>query len=455
MSASQPQHSPEITSIDQLEATFHDGATASADWKIGVEYEKPVVDRKTGEAVPYDGPNGIGAVLAGIKERGEDWEGVYEDGNLIALGNGRASVTLEPGGQLELSGETCDSLHCAKEELDRHVAEILAVGDDLGLAFLGLGITPKTPIKTAPWMPKERYRIMRAIMQNTGSLGHRMMQQTTTVQANFDYCDERDARDKFRIAMGMSPVLVAMSANSPIVDGELTAFKSYRAHVWTDTDADRCGVLPFAFDTDAIFRAYAEYALDVPMYFLARNNQLLPSGGRSFRNFIENGLGEERATLEDWNTHLTTLFPEARLKTYIEVRAADCQSPELMLGTPALMKGLFYEADCLAAAWDIIGPWTLDERMSLLAEASRHGMAARGPKHPVQDYARELVSIAREGLRRQAKINGAGEDETVYLDSLATHVEAGTCPADELIEGWKGPWNGQIQGLIEHSAYTA
>lgn len=452
MSETPSAPSPRITSLDQLEATFHDGACAREDWKIGVEYEKPVVDRKTGEAVPYEGRNGIGAVLEGIRERCQ-WNGVYEDGNLIALANGRASVTLEPGGQLELSGEICDSLHCAKKELDAHIADILAVGDDLGLAFLGLGITPKTPISLAPWMPKERYRVMRRIMQSTGKLGHRMMQQTTTVQANFDYSDERDARDKFRVAMGMSPVLVAMTANSPIVDGKLTRFKSYRAHVWTDTDGDRCGVLPFAFDTDSIFYAYTEYALDVPMYFVARNGRLLDSGGQTFRQFLNSGLNDERATLDDWTTHLTTLFPEARMKTYIEVRAADSQSPELMLGTPALMKGIFYDADCLAAAWDVIGAWTLDQRMELLAEASRDGMAAAGPRYAIRDYARELVGIAREGLRRQAKTNAAGDDETMYLDTLATHVEAGTCPADELIEGWKGPWNGQIRPLIEHTAY--
>jgi glutamate--cysteine ligase len=440
MSAPSPGSSPEISSIDQLEATFHSGAKPRSDWKIGVEYEKPVVRRDTGEAVPYEGPGGIGALLTGLKEGG-DWEGVYEEGNLIALGNGRASVTLEPGGQLELSGETCDSLHCAQEELERHVDEILSVGEDLGLAFLGLGITPKTPLEALPWMPKERYRIMRGVMQRTGKLGHRMMQQTTTVQANFDYADERDARDKFRIAMAMSPVLVAMSANSPVVDGQLSRFKSYRAHIWTDTDPDRCGVLPFAFDTDSIFRAYTEYALDVPMYFVARGDRLMDSGGRTFRNFVDHGLDGEVATIEDWATHLTTLFPEARMKTYIEVRAADCQSPELMLGTPALMKGLFYEPDCLAAAWDVIGPWGLDERRELLAEAARNGMAARGPKHPIRDYSRELVKIAHEGLRRQAKTDPGGQDETVYLDPLAAQVEA------------KGPWNGQIAPLIEHSAY--
>jgi glutamate--cysteine ligase len=189
------------------------------------------------------------------------------------------------------------------------------------------------------------------------------------------------------------------------------------------------------------------------MYFVARGDRLVDSGGRTFRNFVDHGLNGEVATIEDWATHLTTLFPEARMKTYIEVRAADCQSPELMLGTPALMKGLFYEPDCLAAAWDVIGPWGLDERMELLAEAARNGMAARGPKHPIHDYSRELIKIAHEGLRRQAKTNPGGQDETVYLDPLAAQVEAGTCPADAIIEGWKGPWNGQIAPLIEHSAY--
>jgi glutamate--cysteine ligase len=253
--------------------------------------------------------------------------------------------------------------------------------------------------------------------------------------------------------MAMSPILVAMSANSPIVDGQLVDRKSYRAHIWTDTDADRCGILPFAFETSALFAQYTQYALDVPMYFVARRGRLLPPGGRTFRDFMKHGLDGERPTIADWATHLTTLFPEARLKTYIEVRAADSQSPDLMLGTPALMKGLLYDADCLGAAWDVVRKWTLDERRELLANAARDGMQARAPKHPLAEYAQELTAIGLEGLKRQAALNAAGEDERIYLRSLEENVARRVCPADAVIESWNGAWRGSIEALVENTAY--
>jgi glutamate--cysteine ligase len=430
-----PVFSPEVRSLDDLEHYFHAGAKDRADWKIGVEYEKPVVFRETGEATPYEGPRGIGALLAGIRDRFE-WEPVYEDGNLIALRDANASITLEPGGQLEMSGQQCDSLHCAAEELRQHVEQILTVGEELGLSFLGLGITPKTPLARVPWMPKQRYRIMREIMTQTGSMGHRMMQQTATVQANFDYGDEHDARRKFRVAMGMSPVLVAISANSPIVDGALTGYKSFRAHIWRDTDSRRCGVLPFAFDTMNVFGAYTAWALDVPMYFVWRDGRFLPARGMTFRQFLASGLDGHRATLADWATHLTTLFPEARLKTYMEVRAADSQTVELMLGTPALMKGILYADDSVDAAWDVMRAWTRDERLQAGEDAARDGLEARVHRHRMRDIALELTAIAREGLQRQRRRNAAGSDESMYLESLARDVEAGVTPADRVIRCW-------------------
>jgi glutamate--cysteine ligase len=335
-----------------------------------------------------------------------------------------------------MSGQQCDSLHCAAEELKRHVEQILTVGDELRLSFLGLGITPKTPLEHVPWMPKQRYRIMREIMTQTGRLGHRMMQQTATVQANFDYGDEQDARRKFRIAMAMSPVLVAISANSPIVDGAPTGYKSYRAHIWRDTDPKRCGVLPFAFDTTNVFGAYTAWALDVPMYFLWRDGRFLPARGMSFRQFLGNGLEGHRATLADWATHLTTLFPEVRLKTYMEVRSADSQTVELMLGTPALMKGILYDDDCIDAAWDVVRAWTREERLEAGEDAAKDGLDTRVRRHRLRDFALELTGIAREGLQRQRRRDAAGKDEALYLEPLARDVEAGVSPADRVLRYW-------------------
>lgn len=440
--------------MSALEEYFEGGGKPPAAWRIGIEYEKPVVTASTGDAVPYEGPAGIAAILELLRQR-TAWTGVYEDGALIALSNGLASITLEPGGQVEMSGAVFESLHGANAELRAHVSDLVDVGERLGVLFLGLGITPKTPLQAMPWMPKERYRIMRRIMERTGGLGHRMMQQTATVQANFDYRDQRDAHLKFRVAMALSPVLVAMSANSPVVDGVLTSYKSYRAHVWTDTDPQRCGILPFAFDTTDLFGAYTRYALDVPMYFVKRAGCLLPSHGRTFREFLTQGIDGMRPTLDDWATHLTTLFPEARLKRYIELRAPDGQPQELVLATPALMKGLLYDADCLNAAWDVLARWTLTERRDAAVEAARHGLQGTVGRHVLRDYAAELVQIAREGLRRQAATDEQGNDERIYLGPLAADVDAGQTPADRLAARWLTDWQGDPRRMAQHVAYHA
>lgn len=440
----------EVTSEAQLEEYFERGCRPRSDRKIGVEYETPIVDAASGEAVAYDGPRGVSAVLSALCTL-TGWDPVAEDGNLIALRGTDASITLEPGGQLEMSGEQCESLHCADRELRKHVGALSHVGTELGLRFLGLAATPKTPLSRMPWMPKERYRIMRRVMESTGRLGHRMMQQTATVQANFDYESEPDARRKFRVAMAMPPILVATSANSPILDGEPTGYKSYRAHVWTDTDPARCGILPFAFDTDGLFGAYTRYALDVPLYFLVRGGRLLPAEGRTFRDLLHGRVPGQTATMDDWAMHLTTLFPEARLKTYIEVRSADCQPIESMLAPPALMKGLLYDDDCLEGAWDVLRRWKHRDILELWGRAAREGLSARAGRHGLREHARDLVEIASEGLRRQAAADDAGRDERIFLDPLAAAVESGITPADAIIAGWNGIWNQDIDAVIAHA----
>jgi len=277
-----------------------------------------------------------------------------------------------------------------------------------------------------------------------------MMQHTATVQGNFDYDSEEDARRKLRVALALSPVLVAMSANSPIVDGKDSGFKSYRAHVWTDTDPRRCGLIPFAFETRNLFRAYAEYALDVPMYFVSRDGQLLPSQGRTFREFLAKGLSGHRATLADWATHLTTLFPESRLKTYIEVRSADGQPRDRVIAIPALLKGILSESDSLDAVWGLFSRWTLTERLEAAEVAAKYGLAARIGRHSIQSYARDVVAIAADGLRRQACADHGGKDETTYLERLEADVATGVCPADRVLEVWrKGAKN-----LLSYAAYA-
>lgn len=447
-------NSPPVRHRDELEAYFHEGSKDPSQWKIGVEYEKPVVDRRDGSSVAYEGDRGIGALLGRMLEASDSWRGVYDGPNLIALEDGNASITLEPGGQLEMSGRLCDSLHCAQEELDEHVDEILNAAEELDLGFLGLGAAPKTPLAKMPWMPKSRYRVMRRVMERTGTLGHRMMQQTATVQCNFDYRDERDATLKMRAALALAPVLIGLSANSPIIDGRPSGYRSFRSHVWTDTDADRCGVLPFVFNEKGLFAAYTEWALDVPMYFVARRGALLePPTPMSFRTFMTKGFQGEEATMADWDLHLTTVFPEVRLKRYIEVRSADSQSVDLMLGTPALMKGIFYDDDCLGAALDEVAKWGADEVLRYNEAASRLALKARVGNFSLQELAVALIEISREGLKRQQALNASGEDETKFLDVLEEQARAGRCPADEQIKNWEGRWHGNVDRLVDFALY--
>lgn len=436
--AASPELSPEVRTLDDLESYFHAGTKPATEWKVGVEYETPAVDSASGEALPYDEAHPcIRDVLEDLATTSR-WEPVTEGGHLIALKSPTgASITLEPGGQVEMSGKQCVSIHEADEELSHHLDGLRHIAAARGIAFLGLGISPITPLERCPWMPKRRYRIMRAIMEKTGRLGHRMMQQTATVQANFDYESEQDARAKLRVSMALSPILVAISANSPICDGRATGFKSYRAHIWTDTDADRCGILAFAFDTEAIFRAYAEYALDVPMYFISRGGQLIPAEGTTFRAYVAGGLHGHRATQADWSTHLTTLFPEARLKTYIEVRAADGQPQNRILAIPAMLKGILYDRDCTGAAWDLVAKWSIDERLAALAAATKNGLDARIGRVGIVDLAREILAIAEEGLRRQGRLDDTGKDETGFLAALRDDVAAGVTPADRALDAWR------------------
>ena len=442
-----------MLTVDDLEAGFHAGAKSPEHWQIGIEHESPAVDVTTGHSIPYAGPAGVAAVLEAISQN-SGWEKVFEDGNPIGLTGRGASVTVEPGGQVELSGRVWPSLPGSKEELDRHIAGLVRIGGQLGIRFLASGAVPGSRLEETEWMPKRRYEIMQSIMERTGSLGHRMMKHTATVQANFDYSDEEDARLKFRLSMALTPILVAMSANSPVIDGKPTGYKSYRSHVWRNTDPDRCGLLEFAFDTKGIFRAYTEYALDVPMYFLSRGDALLPVWPMPFRDFLRKGFEGHEATIEDWRTHLSTIFPEVRLKTYIEVRSADSQASNLIMATPAFLKGLLYERDCLEAAWDIVGRWSFSERLELGNSAARQGLVGRAGRHRLGDFALDLMGIARAGLERQDQRDPEGRSETIYLEALATDLAGQRCPADRLIEAWEGPWGGKVERLIEQLDYA-
>jgi glutamate--cysteine ligase len=441
-----------IEKKDELEAYFHDGGKPRDRWRIGTEYEKVGVDRNTAKAIPYFGPHGVEFILKELVDR-YDWEPEEQDGRIIALIRGKEQIHLEPGGQIELSGEPCESIHCTYAEFTQHVRELLEITAEHDIVFLGLGIQPVSRLEDIEWVPKKRYRIMGPYMPKVGTLGQRMMKQTATVQANIDFKDEKDAMAKFRTGMGLTPILIATFANSPICDGRLNGYRSFREHIWTDTDKNRAGMLKFAFDTDVSFAHYVEYALDVPMYFIVRNKDYIDMTHMTFRQYLERGYQGERATLEDWDAHLTTLFPETRIKRYIEVRSVDSQPPELMPALPALIKGAFYDDDCLQAAWDLVKAWTWDERMQVYLDSHRDALAARIRRYSLLDLAKEFFHIAWEGLKRQNVLNSQGEDETIYLKPLKLLLDQGKCPADLLIEKWHGEWQRDIKKLISYSTY--
>jgi len=441
---------PLIERYAQLVEYFEEACKPASAWRIGTEYEKVAVWAANGQAVPFSG--GIEEVLRRLADR-YSWEPIRENGRIIALGGRGAAITLEPGGQLELSGEVCESVHCARREFAEHVDQIVTIGDELGIAFLGLGMQPVSRLADIEWVPKKRYRIMAPHMERVGSLGHRMMKQTATVQVNIDYSSERDAMQKLRVGNAIGPLVTAMFANSPISDGALNGYQSFRGHIWTDTDPVRCGILPFVFHPSCGFSDYVEYALDVPMYFIVRDDRWTDMTASTFRQFWTDGYHGERATIEDWNAHLTTLFPETRMKRYIEIRSIDSQAPELMLVAPAFVKGVFYDADCLLGAWDLVKNLKWEERLTLAEAVYRDALRARVRGIEVRELARELVDIAEKGLERQQPSQSPEESEAMQLERLRDLVRRGRSPADLLIEKWNGAWDRDVGRLVAGTTY--
>lgn len=441
-----------IEKKEELEEYFHNSGKPREQWRVGTEYEKVGVDRRSARAIPYSGPRGVETILRALAED-FGWQPEEQDGHIVALVRGKAQIHLEPGGQIELSGEPCDSIHCSYAEFTQHVRELLEVAERLDVVFLGLGMQPLSRLDEIEWVPKKRYRIMAPYMQKVGTLGHRMMKQTATVQANIDYLDENDAMAKFRAGMGLAPLITALFANSPISEGRLNGYRSFREHIWTKTDNARSGLLRFAFAPDVSFARYVEYALDVPMYLIIRDGHYIDLSGIPFRRFLEQGHNGHRATIEDWDNHLTTLFPEVRIKRYMEIRSADSQPPELMPALPALVKGVFYDSDCLQAAWDLVKGWSWDERMQVYHDSHLTALAARFRRFSLLDLAREFFQIAWEGLKRQNVLNRDRQNETIYLGPLKNLLTEGKCPADLLVDKWEGEFKDDIKKLVEYSVY--
>jgi glutamate--cysteine ligase len=449
---------------EDLQGYFEQGAKPRERWGIGLEYERIGVFREDGRAVPYEGPSSVEALLGTlVRERG--WTPHEEDGRILELHRGSTRITLEPGAQLELSGAVHRTVQAMREELAAFVTEIDEHSRPLGIAWLGLGLQPLTPLKDIGMIPKKRYAIMRDYLPRRGARAHVMMKQTACIQLNLDYGSESDAADKLKTAMGLSPLVTALYANSPLLDGRLNGLLSNRAWAWRETDPDRCGLLPFVFKDGAGFADYLEYALDVPMFFVVRDGDWIPANGVSFRKFLRKGFEGHRATLADFELHLTTLFPEVRLKKYIEVRGADSGDPASCLALAALWKGLLYDGASRRAAWGLVRDMTFKERDQLLVDACRLGPAARvpgtgaargegGARESVlaRDLLIELVRLARQGLNNQ----GAPADEADCLDLLDRRLGGeGGCPASRLAAEWEGPLQRDPRRLIEALSQTA
>jgi glutamate--cysteine ligase len=438
---------------DDLVNWLQAGAKPAEQWRIGAEHEKFVFHLRDHRPVPY-APNGIRALLEGLTRYG--WNPVYEGENIIALERGQANVSLEPGGQFELSGAPLATIHDICAETGGHLQEVKVVADELGLGFLGLGFTPTWRRDQIPVMPKGRYRIMRQYMPKVGRLGLDMMFRTCTVQANLDFGSEADMVAKFRVSLALQPIATALFANSPFAEGKPTGFLSSRANVWTDTDPDRTGMLDFVFEDGFGFESYTDYALDVPMYFVKRDGRYIDVAGRSFREFMAGKLPElpgVRPTIKDWADHTTTLFPEVRLKQYLEMRGADSGSWSRLCALPALWTGVLYDGAALSAAWDLCKDWAIEDHERLRAEVARLGLKAEVAGRAVQDVAKDMLAIAREGLKRRNRLSGGLVDESGYLGELFDIAESGVTPAERLLELYRGPWKGDVSKAYEAFAF--
>jgi glutamate--cysteine ligase len=440
--------------LEAMAAYLAKGCKPPSEFRIGAEHEKFPFRLGSHEPIPYEGDDGIFALMAGLKRF--NWEDVREGETLIGLHRGGANVSLEPGGQFELSGAPLETVHDIHEETLQHLAEVRAVGQELGIGFLALGYTPIWTRAQVPIMPKGRYKIMRAYMPKVGDLGLDMMFRTCTVQANLDFASEADMVLKFRASLALQPIVTALFANSPFVEGRPSGLLTSRANVWMDTDPDRTGLLDFVFDDGFGFEAYARYALDVPMYFAKRGGRYVDLSGRSFRRFVAGELDElpgERATMKDWADHLTTIFPEVRLKQYLEMRGADCGPLERLSALPAVWAGLLYDGAALEAAWDLCKGWNAAQRNRLRADVTRLALKAEVAGRKVQSVAQDLLAIAREGLRRRARAREGLADETSYLTPLDEIAGTGVTPAERLLELYHGPWRGDVRNVFDAMAY--
>ncbi|CUS44014.1 MAG: glutamate--cysteine ligase [Pseudomonadota bacterium] len=440
---------------DQLIRSFAKGEKPVDRWRIGTEHEKFVYSLSDHRAPSYDEPGGIRDLLDGLTEFG--WRPVEEGGKVIALAGADGAISLEPAGQFELSGAPLDNLHETCAETGRHLEQVKAIGDKFGIGFLGLGMWPDKTRAELPIMPKGRYAIMLRHMPRVGTMGLDMMLRTCTIQVNLDYETEADMAKKFRVGLALQPLATALFANSPFTEGKPNGMLSYRSHIWSDTDPARTGMLPFVFEDGFGYERYADYALDVPMYFVYRDGRYIDAAGLSFRDFLKGELSVlpgELPTLDDWNDHLSTAFPEVRLKTFLEMRGADGGPWGRICALPALWVGLLYDGTALDAAWDVVKRWTIEERQALRDSVPRLALDAPIPGGgTLRDIAGEVLDIANAGLAARARFDASGSNETGFLDPLREIVRSGKVPAQVLLDKYHGAWGGDVSKVYDEMRF--
>ncbi|MBV1867424.1 MAG: glutamate--cysteine ligase [Marinosulfonomonas sp.] len=446
-----------IEHYSQLAEHLAEGCKPKQDWRIGTEHEKFGYCKDTLLPLPYDGERSIKAVLEGLRGK-FGWDPVMEGDNIIGLTKGGANVSLEPGGQLELSGAPLASIHETCDEVNVHLVEVQAVADEIGVKFIGLGAAPIWTHEQMSMMPKGRYKLMTDYMGRVGTHGTQMMYRTCTVQVNLDFGSEADMVKKMRVALALQPVATALFANSPFFEGKVNGHKSWRARIWRDLDPARTGMLPFVFEDGFGFEAWVEYMLDVPMYFVYRDGKYIDALGQSFRDFLDGklpALPGETPTLSDWADHLTTCFPEARLKQFIEMRGADGGPWRRLCALPAFWVGLTYDQTALDAAWDLVKDWDAETREALRVAASVDGLQAQVGNINMHELAREAVKISEAGLKARAMPGAGGliPDETHFLNALKDSIETGKVPADELLDHYNGDWGGDLNRVYKEFSY--
>jgi len=443
-----------ITGRQELIEFHASGSRPREQWKIGTEHEKFGFHLDDLRPPTYEGPRGIEAMLRGLTRFG--WQPVEEHGKVIALLRDGGSITLEPAGQFELSGAMLDNIHQTCCETTAHLREVKTVAEELGLGFLGMGFQPKWKREDMPWMPKGRYQIMRDYMPKVGKLGLDMMTRTCTVQVNLDFSSEADMVKKFRVSLALQPIATALFADSPFTEGKPNGYLSYRSHIWTDTDPDRTGMLDFVFEEGFGFERYVDYLLDVPMYFTYRGGEYIDCAGLSFRDFMAGklpALPGALPTITDWADHMTTAFPEVRLKKYLEMRGADGGPWNRLCALPAFWVGLLYDDEALDAAWDLVKDFSMVERNALRDGVPKHALKLPFRNGTVRELALEALKIAGQGLARRNRLNMSGASEAVFLEPLIEFAMANETPAERKLALFHGPWQGSVDPVFREFAY--